>query len=322
MFYGTFWRRAVGGLGAVLAVVALAEPIFAQGSQGIIRGNVFDADGQPIQGARITISRTDGSARFETTSNAKGEYMQAVTYSGGYLILCEKEKIGSASYQASVKIGAWTTVNCQLIVGQLAKQQLAEMNKALKQLQTEALAAANAGNHQVAISKFNQMIAQSPKCSSCYYNLGVSQSKLKDWGAAEAAFKQAIELRADYTDAYNALAEAYNAQRKVDLAAAAAAKAAELGAAAGASGGGSAETLYVQGTILWNAGKLPEATVQFEQALKADPNFAPAHYHYGMALLNQGKLPEALAEFDTYVKLAPTGEYAAQAKAMIGQLKK
>jgi hypothetical protein len=142
MFYGTFWRRAVGGLGAVLAVVALAEPIFAQGSQGIIRGNVFDADGQPIQGARITISRTDGSARFETTSNAKGEYMQAVTYSGGYLILCEKEKIGSASYQASVKIGAWTTVNCQLIVGQLAKQQLAEMNKALKQLQTEALAAA------------------------------------------------------------------------------------------------------------------------------------------------------------------------------------
>jgi TolA-binding protein len=41
-----------------------------------------------------------------------------------------------------------------------------------------------------------------------------------------------------------------------------------------------------------------------------------------MALLNQGKLPEALAEFDTYVKLAPSGEYAAQAKAMIGQLKK
>jgi len=236
-------------------------------------------------------------------------------------VLCEKEKIGSASYQINVKFGSWTTVNCQLIVGQLAKQQAEEMNKALKGLLSEALAADKAGKHDVAIAKFNEMIAQSPKCSSCFYNLGVSQSKVKNWDAAETAFKQAIELRADYADAYNGLAEAYNAQRKVDLAAAAAAKAAELAPAGGASGG-SAETLYVQGTILWNAGKLTEATVQFEQALKADPNFPPVHYHYGMALLNQGKLPEALAEFDTYVKLAPSGEYAAQAKAMIGQLRK
>ena len=108
----------------------------------------------------------------------------------------------------------------------------------------------------------------------------------------------------------------------MDLAAAAAAKASEMAAASGTGGGGSAETLTTQGVILWNAGKIPDATSQFEQAIKADATYAPTHFHYGMALLNQGKLPEALTEFDTYVKLAPDGEFAAQAKAMLAQLKK
>jgi TolA-binding protein len=41
-----------------------------------------------------------------------------------------------------------------------------------------------------------------------------------------------------------------------------------------------------------------------------------------MALLNEGKLPEAIAAFEKYLSLAPEGQYAAQAKAMLAQLKK
>ena len=36
----------------------------------------------------------------------------------------------------------------------------------------------------------------------------------------------------------------------------------------------------------------------------------------------EGKLPEAVSSFETYVKLAPDGQYSAQAKGMIAQLKK
>jgi hypothetical protein len=35
-----------------------------------------------------------------------------------------------------------------------------------------------------------------------------------------------------------------------------------------------------------------------------------------------GKLPEAAAMFEAYLKLAPEGQYAAQAKAIVAQLKK
>ncbi len=322
MASGKFWR-ALMVTSAVLAVLSLAVPAYAQGT-GVIRGTVTDEKGQPIQGAKITINRTgDSSARkWETVTNAKGEYLQAgLTFSGAYMVLCEKEKMGSDMAQASVKLGVRTTVNFTLIPGKLAPQQQAALNKVLKQLFADGVAASQAGDHPGAIAKFNEMIAQMPKCSDCYYNIAVSQSQLKDWPAAEEAFKQAIELRPDYVEAYNGLAAVYNAERKMDLAAQTAAKAAEL-SGGGAAGGGDVDTLYNQGVILWNAGKIPEATAQFEQALKADPNHAPSHFQYGMALLNQGKLPEALTEFDTYVKLAPNGEFAAQAKAMLAQLKK
>ena len=80
--------------------------------------------------------------------------------------------------------------------------------------------------------------------------------------------------------------------------------------------------LFNQGIILWNQGKTAEAKAKFEEALKADPNFADAHYQLGMALLNEGKLPEAVGSFESYLKLAPDGQFASQAKAMIAQLKK
>ena len=80
--------------------------------------------------------------------------------------------------------------------------------------------------------------------------------------------------------------------------------------------------VYNQGIILWNQGKIAEAKAKFEEALKADPNHADAHYQLGMALLNEGKLPDAVGAFEKYLSLAPTGQFAAQAKAMVAQLKK
>ena len=140
----------------------------------------------------------------------------------------------------------------------------------------------------------------------------------KDEKQAEAAWQKALELKADYPEALNALSTLYNNQKRFDEAAAMSAKA----AAAGGGAGGSADAVFNQGIILWNQGKIAEAKAKFEEAIKANPNLADAHYQLGMALLNEGKLPEAVGSFETYVKLAPDGQYATQAKGMIAQLKK
>ena len=41
-----------------------------------------------------------------------------------------------------------------------------------------------------------------------------------------------------------------------------------------------------------------------------------------MCFINLGKMPEAVAEFEAYLQIAPDGQYAAQVKAMLTQLKK
>jgi len=82
------------------------------------------------------------------------------------------------------------------------------------------------------------------------------------------------------------------------------------------------DAIYNQGIILWNTGNIPDARVKFEEAIRADATFAPAHYQLGMAQLNEGQIAEAVASFETYLKLAPQGEHAAQATQMVAQLKK
>ncbi|MBF8300000.1 MAG: lipoprotein NlpI, partial [Acidobacteria bacterium] len=119
-------------------------------------------------------------------------------------------------------------------------------------------------------------------------------------------------------DAYTGLANVYNAQKKFDLAQQASAKAAELTSAAG--GGGSAEALYNQGVILWNAGKYAEAKDQFDAAVKADPNMAMAQYQLGMANLNLGQIPAARQAFEAYLKADPNGPKAAEVKVFVQQL--
>ena len=148
--------------------------------------------------------------------------------------------------------------------------------------------------------------------------------KKKDYVQAEASYKKALEVDPNAVEAYMGLANAYNAQRKFDLATEASAQAQKLQGAAGAAGGAgaSASSMFNQGVIAWNAGKIPDAQKLFEQAVAADPKLAEAHYWLGMANVNQGKLPEAAKSFEEYLKLDASGQYAEQAKGMLAAIKK
>jgi tetratricopeptide (TPR) repeat protein len=310
---------------AAFFALAMALPAAAQ-STGMVKGVVKDTQGQPVEGAKVMIEMAEGtSRRFETKSNKKGEFIQIGLPSGAYKVTAEKEKLASNTADVRVRIGA--TAEANLVLGApgaaaASKEALAK-NAELKATLEAGIAASNAGNDDEAIEKFSHATELKPDCFDCFYNIGFLHSKKKDYDKAEAAYKKAIELKPDYSDAYNGLANVYNAQRKFDEAGVASSKAAELaGSKAGALAGGNADALFNQGVILWNAGKIPEAKKQFEAVVAANPNHAEAHYQLGMALVNEGNLAAAANEFETYLKIAPTGPNAAQAKALVAQLKK
>lgn len=296
---------------SLVCIIAFATAAVAQST--MVKGKVVDAKNMPVQGVAVQIESLDGSGRkFTTKTDRRGEFIQLLTNSGMYRITASDPKIGTASNDTRVVLGKASEMTIVLAPTTAATDagKAAELKKAFE----EGVTASRAGQHDAAIEKFTAALAISPQCYDCQFNIGVAHMGKKDEKAAEEAWKKAIEIKADYAEALNALSTLYNNQKRFDEAAAMSAKA--------GGGGGNADATFNQGIILWNQGKIAEAKVKFEETIKLNASHPDAHYQLGMALLNEGKLPEAVAAFESYLKLAPDGQFATQAKGMIAQLKK
>lgn len=311
-------------LAALVTAVALSIPAFAQ-STGMVKGKVVDGAGNLVDGAKVVIEFLDGVTRkYETKTNRRGEFIQIGLSSGNYRVTASKDGVGAQAFDVRVRLGQTAEVNFQLVPGGAAEMMSPEEAKrleAFKKIFEAGVAASNAGDHDGAIARFEEALVADPDCYACQYNIGGSHAAKKDFQAAEEAFKKAIAMRPDSPEPYNALANVYNAERKFDEAAKMTEEAAKR-VGAGGAGAGDADSLFNQGVIFWNAGKISDAKKQFEGAVKQNPNMADAHYWLGMALLNEGNLPSAAEHFDAYVNLAPDGQYADQAKGVLSQIKK
>jgi tetratricopeptide (TPR) repeat protein len=318
-------RQSIGRLLGKIALASVALVLFAlpAAAQGMIQGTVLDAQGQPVDGAKITIEQSDGVTRkFETKSDKKGAFIQIGLQSAGYKVTAEKDKLTAT---ANTRVSQRGPANVRLVLGGGAANDpsVAAKTAELRKAFDEGVAQSRAGQYDASIESFNKALAVNPNCQDCLYNIGYAYAQKKELDKAEENYKKAILVKPDYAEAYNGLANIYNAQRKFDEAAAASAKANELTASApGGLAGGNADSLYNQGVILWNSGKIPDAKKSFEQAIAANPNHAESHYQLAMALVNEGKLAEAATEFNSYLKIAPDGPNAATAKALVAQLPK
>jgi tetratricopeptide (TPR) repeat protein len=340
---GATIRRTLA-LWIAIAALAFASPAFAQSGQ--IKGKVVDDKGNPVDGATISIQNVDtGTKPMQTKTSKKGEYLQVGLAPGHYKITAGKGDL-TVTKDTQIHLDMTNldfTLSAAESRGNMSKEDAAKAKargEALQKSFQDGVDLSNQGKTDEAIAKFQEVATAIPNCAECYANIGTVRARAavnlqdaaarqKQYEDAEAAFKTAIEKKPDFCEAYTGLANVYNAEKKFDLAVEAQKKATDVcAAAAGAAGaggagggGGSASAVFNQGVILWNAGKIPEAKAQFEQATKLDPNLADAHYWLGMALVNAGNTAEAKPHFETYLKLAPTGQYADTAKAIVAQIK-
>ena len=302
---------------AVLAVLAVAAPVFAQGQ---VKGTVVDPKGQPIEGAKVVIDLQGGArtAHFEAKTDKKGEFFQVGLPLGSYKITAEKDSVGSAPLTTNVRSNPGAGLN--LVLNGAAAAEIAKSG-ALKKAFDEGAALMAAGDHAGAIDKFNAALQINAKCNDCYDNIGKVYAQDKAYDKAEAAYKKAIEIKPDDVDAYNDLASVYNSEKKFDDAADASKKAASLSGGIGAAAGGNADSLYNQGVALFNGGKSTEAMPLFQQAIQVKPDHADAHFMLGQTLVGQANFKDAVSEYEKYLTLAPAGSHAKEAQDNITTLK-
>jgi tetratricopeptide (TPR) repeat protein len=316
-------------LGAfVLGLTALSTNGYAQGR---LKGKVVDAENKPVEGASIVMESKEMNRKISTKTDKRGEYAQflspatyVVTASKGNLNQTVEVRVSLDEKEQNFTLKAGAGGGSGAGPSEADRKKAEAEMAAVKSSFEQGVALSNEGKYDEAIAKFNEVLVKVPKCTECQTNIAAVYMRKKDYDAAEAAYKKAIEINASSAEAYMGLANVYNAQKKFDQATEAGAQAQKLLSAPGGTGGGAvnASAVFNQGVIAWNAGKIPDAQKLFEQAVAADPKMAEAHYWLGMALVNQGKLPEAVKSFEEYLKLDASGQYAEQAKGMLAAIKK
>jgi tetratricopeptide (TPR) repeat protein len=130
-----------------------------------------------------------------------------------------------------------------------------------------------------AIPHLEAAIKLNPGSYQAANNMGVALADLHRWEEALPWYRHALVLRPDYPEPKGNIKAAY----------------AQL-----------AQSHFQAGLKLSAAGKASESLVEYEQAVKWNPNFANAYSNIGVAWLAAGNTQKAEAALHTAIRLAPT----------------
>ena len=298
---------------------------------------MVDESGKPVPEAEIIMDFVgDFSRQLKTVSDKNGEWIRAGMPSGGghWNLTAKKGKLVGTAPNVKVVFGEMTRVPDIVLrepgAAGAAKPASAGMSSGdvekankrqaeLKALFDKSSAAIEAGNFDEAITGLEAMIKEIPTCAACYARVGDVYVKKNDMANAEKSYLKAIEIDAKLAGPYGALASIYNQQKKLDEASKMSAKALELMEAGGAAATpGRCSTRASSSGIRARFPKPRRCSRRPPSSIRSSPTRTTGS---GMAYVNEGKMADAKAPFQEYLKLAPTGQYADTAKAILATIK-
>lgn len=284
----------VGGLLAGF-ILAGAE---AHAQTGTVRGKVIDEAGKAIPDAKVILEFQGGVTRhYETKTNKKGEFTQVGLFPGEYKIMAGKDGyapngleqkigIGDVTYLPDIKLGSAKAA---------AQAEAAKQAEDIVPIFNRASDLAKAGKFDEAEAAYKEVVAKAPTIPEAHLNLGYLYRQKKDWAAAEASYKKALELRPGYSEATSGLLAVYQASGQTE-------KAAELASTAT----GDATVQFDLAASLLNANKYEEALAAFQKASAADPSNPEPIYYIGAILVGLNRADEARVNLEKYISMNPT----------------
>jgi Flp pilus assembly protein TadD len=289
-------KRNLVILGLFAAVVLSGAQAYAQ-STGTARGKVLDEKGEPVVEAKIVLEfQGEMKRKFETKTNKKGEYTQVGLATGVYRITANKDGYAPFFVESRVTIGDVTYVpDIKIAPAKMVEQ--AKAAKAADEITPAFNAAAELarqGKNDEAEAAYKALLVKAPMIPEIHLNLGFLYRQKKDWAAAEEAYKKALELRPNYSEANAGLLAVYQASGQADKTAALA-----------ASAGNDPKVQFDMGVTALNSGKYDEALAAFQKSAAADPSNAETFYYLGTVNLSLNKIADARTNLEKYVSMNP-----------------
>jgi tetratricopeptide (TPR) repeat protein len=286
-------------------------PVAAQMELGVIKGQVLDDAGQPLEGVRIRLVNVDRGREVVLTTGKDGRFyrrgLQAVEYA------MTVEKSGYQPISDAVKLVAGTDRNFDFKLAKAAAGGSKEFQA--------GVAAFNSGQFEQAVTQFQAAIAQAPAVPALHVNLAMAYFRLKRPADAVASLEKAAALGPGDAAVQYQLGSAYVDMQAYDKAVVAL----QQGLAARPDLGKdplAAEATATLGAVYFAQGKVPEAEAEFQRVLAATPRHASASLGMGKVHFSRNDVPKALEWFERVVADHPNTPEATQAATFIKELRK
>lgn len=285
----------------------------ARAQTGAARGRVVDEKGDPITDATVAIEFQGLKRKFEVKTGKKGEYMQIGLPVGVYRFTATKEGLQGSYTEGKIGLGEATEIPDLVLKKPQAEgpgrsQLLGEFNAAAALLKEGKLDESEAG--------FKALLEKHPGIPEAHYNLGVIQSRRKDYPAAQAEFQQAVDLKPDYVEAWTALSRAWEDGGDK-------AKALEILKEAESQNADSASVQFSFGVSYLKAQQFDEAEAAFKKAQTLDPSNSEVLFQLATISLNKGDTAGAVSLLEKYLASSPKNtQNVSTAQGLVAALKK
>jgi tetratricopeptide (TPR) repeat protein len=310
------------GLTLAVALIAAAQENLGRGR---IAGQVVDAAGVPIAGARVVAQIQPGSTQLEAMTDKKGHFAIAGLGSGAWRVTASKEGYASAASDVNVaqlKTGPPVSLTLQKLGG----GQSLHSDKAALSLIDKGNALLGQGDCDGALALFREFQSKYPDIYQTRLNIATAYLNKGDTDRAEAEFKGTLDtilrVRGDYKNDKETSVRALSglgeiAVKKDDMAAAqkyfsdALAISPEDEAAA-----------YNVGEMLFSNQKTDEAIKYLELAIQIKKDWSKPYYKLGFVYLNKGDYAKSLEYFNKFIALDPANPETPNVKNVVATIEK
>ncbi len=311
-------RTLLTALAIVAALIVSALPAAAQ--TGRVGGTIRDGQGQPIKGATVTAENPQASpSTFTATTDDKGRYSIIGLRSGTWKITASApgftpsggsvpiRTIGAPNPPVDIVLAPGATGPAGALAGVNTKELQGELQKAEDLM--------NQQQYDAAIAAYQAILTKTPALTMINLQVGRAYRMKKDYDSALGAYKKILE-----TDPTNERAKIEIGMTNLEKGDFAAAETALSEAAQGI--GASREVFYNLGEVKFAKGETDEAMKWYQRAVDTDPNWAKPLFKLGLGHLQKADTKNAIAMMEKVIAVEPNSQEAAQAKALIEQLKK
>jgi tetratricopeptide (TPR) repeat protein len=308
------------------AVLLAAGVASAQAGRGVgrIGGIVTDLEGNPIEGAKVTVTFPQNEGlKFEDLTNKKGEWSFLGLGSGNWNLVCYAkgyDPINQPVYVSQLQLNPPVKIHLKksekpgggFIEDETSFVFLENGNKYFRE-----------GKYDEAIKEYETFLEKNPLAYQVRISIGECHLQKGDFEKAAALYNDIIEkAKTDAALGKDMIGKALAGLGNIALKQNKLNEAQEYFKESIAASPKDEVLAYNVGEIFFSNQGYDEAIKYFTLASEIKPEWPDPYLKLGYVFLNKADYASAIAKFEKFLTLEPDGERAVQARNIIGAIKK